>query len=52
MVVIHMNSRNTPYRLILFNCLSIITYRICTNAPRMANISSPFSDKFFVKIHK
>ena len=51
MVVIHMNSRNTPYRLILFNCLSIITYRICTNAPRITFLLR-LSDKFFVKIHK
>ena len=41
MVVIRMNSRNALYRLILFNYLSIITYRICTNVPRMAIISSP-----------
>lgn len=41
MIVIHMNSRNTPYRLILFNYLLIITHRICTNVLHMAIISSP-----------
>ena len=40
MVVIHMNSRNTPYRLILFNCLSIITYRTCMQKPEKST-SSP-----------